>query len=304
MTILSSLSGTRAALSPHRSPAKWLAGCAATAVLLLAPGTSFAQVYVHGLRDVPNGTATNSSSFGVFDLSTNTYQNIGATTVRFFDIAFDQNGTLFGIQATGATYLINPDTAATTQLAMAGAALNAAAFRPTDGTLFVVGTALGGNTTQAYNQLYTLNPFTGALNGLGQIGGYESAGDLAFDINNTMYLTTTTGDFIRVNQTNGAATLIGNTGFTNVFGLAYDREAQTMYGITNADGGRQFFTINTATGQGTALSTYSAPFNFGGGSFRNEAGSVAAPEPSALGLLLPVIGLTGCVIRRRKTSTK
>jgi hypothetical protein len=90
-----------------------------------------------------------------------------------------------------------------------------------------------------------------------------------------------------VSPTTGAGSLVGNIGFAQVFGLAYT--SGTLYGFN--DIGNNVIRIDTATGAGTSVATYSG-FEILG------ATSVAVPEPRGLGMLAGLVALVVSVRRR------
>jgi hypothetical protein len=219
--------------------------------------------------------------------------NLGTT---MYDIA-EYGGKLYGINSAenSALYSINAGTAAVTDIGSTGQSFNAMTFGPT-GILY----AAGVGTTD----LYTINLSTGAAT---KVAGettqpaYNSAGDLQF-IGNTLYMTEqTTGNSVlyTINLTTGAQTKVGttNTGFDNVYGLAYSYGV--LYGFTDNDGSSEVIALNTTTGVGTAVAGY-------GGTTRTGFGfdgttSESAPEPSTLGVMaLGLAGLAGTAYRRRK----
>lgn len=79
----------------------------------------------------------------------------------------------------------------------------------------------------------------------------SSSGDLAFDSNDVLYGTLNSGGGVvlaRINRTNGAATVIGPTGFPTVYGIAFC--CCRLYGTTAAG---ELLDINVATGKGTVI---------------------------------------------------
>jgi hypothetical protein len=103
-------------------------------------------------------------------------------------------------------------------------------------------------------QLLQIDPVTGSASVVGSLGGFASSGDLAFDSNDRLYgaLTDNAGTVVlaTIDQTTGAATLVGNIGFGTCYGLAF--HCCRLYGVT---GGGEVLNINCATGAGTVIGT-------------------------------------------------
>ena len=89
---------------------------------------------------------------------------------------------------------------------------------------------------------------SGAVNGLEFVGSTLYGTFIPFGVANRQNLVT-------VDQTTGALTFIGPTGFTNIGGLAFDARSRTMYGVARSD----LITIDLATGEGTLV----GPTGFG-----------------------------------------
>jgi outer membrane protein assembly factor BamB len=85
-----------------------------------------------------------------------------------------------------------------------------------DGTIYA-GTTAG--------QLIRINPVTGAGTLVGNFGGgLTSSGDLAFDSNDVLFGALNSGGTVvlaRIDRNTGAATSIGPTGMSTVYGLAF-----------------------------------------------------------------------------------
>ncbi len=56
-----------------------------------------------------------------------------------------------------------------------------------------------------------------------------------------------------LNLATGAATLIGNTGIPDLFGLAYDPDTSTLFGTTYSEGKVGLYSINMSTGAATFI---------------------------------------------------
>jgi len=239
--------------------------------------------------------AGDNSNLYTIDPTTGATTFVGAMGVVMTDIAL-RNGAMYGVSfpASGpdSLYSINPNTGAATLVGGTGVFLNALEFGA-DGTLYGAGGAPGcGPPPHATtcNSFYKLDVGTGLATLIGT-GTYDSAGDLAF-VGSPLYLTSvlnaSTDQLFTVNPTTGAGSLVGNIGFAQVFGLAY--ASGTLYGFN--DVGNNVIRINTATGAGTSVATYSG-FEILG------ATSVVVPEPRGLGALAGLVALVGVLVRRR-----
>jgi hypothetical protein len=184
---------------------------------------------------------------------------IGNMPVVMADIAFASSGSLYGISfgGTSALYSINPMTAAATRIGInTGVFVNALTFA-SNGTLYGAGNS----------RIYTIDVSTGLATqiGLGNtLGTFTSAGDLAFDNAQNLYLTATPSAgtnsvLLQIDRANGIGTQVGitNTGFQQVYGL--DWATGTMYGFTNVT--REVISVNLSSGVGTHVANLSASLN-------------------------------------------
>jgi hypothetical protein len=214
--------------------------------------------------------------------------------INMYDIA-DFGGKLYGIDSQSELYSINTTTAQVTAIGQTGQQFNALTFSST-GVLYAAGI---GETT-----LYTINLGSGHATAVpgGNGSAYNSAGDLAF-FGDTLYLTTQNGGnsiLDTVNIATGALTVVGNTGFTNVFGLV--ASGGVLYGFTDNDGSSKVLSIKTSSGAGQGGGTVVASYGGTGGNGFGFDGTATdtAPEPGTLGVMgLGLVGL-GAFARRRR----
>ncbi len=112
--------------------------------------------------------------------------------------------------------------------------------------------------------LQTIDLSTNTFTNVGSLGVGFSFGDLAYDSSTgTMYMVdgwggTFNSQFVSslysVNLNTGAATLIGSTGETGMFGLTYNPSNGKLYG-SRSSSGDGLFEINKATGAASFLSS-------------------------------------------------
>jgi hypothetical protein len=187
--------------------------------------------------------------------------------------------TLLGNMGTGVDQIANSTSLLTNMYATDGDLyeINQTTAAATDiGPVGVNVTSLGMDTSGdiygATTSLYSLNPTTGAGAFVGNLNLPDQVDpntnnvyadtiseDLSFGVDGRLYLTAhihdeTAGDqFFSVNTSTGAATKIGDTGFTDVVGLALGQD-NVMYGVTTSG---NVISINTSTGVGTLATTIS-----------------------------------------------
>ncbi|MCG8492183.1 MAG: VPLPA-CTERM sorting domain-containing protein [Sneathiellales bacterium] len=234
---------------------------------------------------------TNNNVLNFVDTDTvSTTGSVAVTGIRgaLTDVAYDQNGNLYGISFSG-LYSININTGAATHVGNFGSTsgMNALTFDS-------AGNAYGASNSNS--NLYSVNVATGAATSLGAIGGgfSRSAGDLAF-ANGTLYGTDNgpSDGFFSIDTAPVSGTFIGSTGLSNAYGLAF--ADNTMFGFSGSDTG--LYSIDITTGLAMSLGMIDG-FTGGRGVYGASAFVVTAiPLPAAF----PMFGaaLAGLALMRR-----
>lgn len=117
-----------------------------------------------------------------------------------------------------------------------------------------------GNTST----LWSIDPITGDAAAVGSLGIDASFIGMAYDVvSDTLYLTSTTNSVTGlyvVNQSTGAASLVGATGVLNITGLAFDPVGGVLYGGSGATDA--LYTVDQNTGVATEVGGFGV--NVGG----------------------------------------
>jgi hypothetical protein len=168
------------------------------------------------------------------------------------DLAIDKTGQMIGVSFTR-VYRVDPTTAATTLLSNSlSGTFNGLSFVPAS-QIGSTGDDVLVGTRASDGSVFRIDPATGSATTIGNMGSYQSSGDLvAVDGFGTMQTVTGgSGDRLaRLAETTFAATPIGNgTGIGQIWGVAFWKSK--IYGFTN---GGQFVMIDPATGQATMVS--------------------------------------------------
>jgi hypothetical protein len=204
---------------------------ALSALAAPALGQNVTELYVHDAQ----------GRLAIVDVDSGQVTLIGDMGVEMTDIAFAQDGRLFGVDFE-TLYEIDPRTAATTTIGSHDVPGGNALVFAADGTLY----AMGGTSTQ----LYEVDPASGASTALGDVGGF-SAGDLAF-YGGELFLATAGHVLVQIDlgpPATGAD--VGAFGFFDVYGLATS-DGGVLYGVAGDD----IFSVDPATGAGTLTSSY------------------------------------------------
>lgn len=222
----------------------------------------------------------NAGNLYTVDVNSGVATYVANTGIALSDIAFDRNGTLYGIDYSS-LYRVNSVTGQTTLVGSIGSDSLTGLVFDQDNVLWAAGSSL-----------WRVNTGTGQATEAVYLAGYSSAGDLAFDAQGKLFVTTSTGVLIEVNP--GTATVSPKLSIpTDVYGFARADDG-TLYGITSYN---ELLRIDPEAGQVTYLRNLAGDFlaMTYGSSFTTEA----LPEPGTLTLL--VLGAM-TVVRRNSRS--
>jgi hypothetical protein len=168
------------------------------------------------------------------------------------DIAIDKTGLMIGVSF-DKVYRVDPATAHTTLLsASLDGTFNGLSFVPAE-MLGQTGDDVLVGTRGSDGVVMRIDAMSGAATQVGNMGAFQSSGDLVsvagFGTVQTV-LGTSNDQLARLAMQTFAATPIGDTGYGEIWGLAYWKNK--VYGFTN---GGQFVLIDPATGHATLVST-------------------------------------------------
>jgi PEP-CTERM motif-containing protein len=235
-----------------------------------------------------------TSDLYTINQSTGAISLVGNTAVNFGDLT-STNSELLGVDLTNnALWTINPLTAAAShEVLISGSEgdITSIAWDP-------VTHALYGNTTTGFggaDQLYAINPTTGAATLVGDIG---SANIYALGFSQTGALlgeSDATGELLSISTATGAGTDIGPTGLSASYDLASRPGDGVVFGLGSATYG--LYTFNTATGSASLVGPYGEDVNLAGLAFLPAGG--AAPEPATWVMMVAGFGGLGFVAYRR-----
>lgn len=163
------------------------------------------------------------------------------------DIAVDKDGNMTGISQFS-VYSVNVSTGECTTLsAFSGNGFNGLTYISADQTANGTEILVGADTS---GDLFEIDPSNGSSTKIGSYGGgWGSSGDLV-SVEGATYATVTNGNgydrLAKIDISTGAATIIGATNATAIYGLGYWKS--TVFGFTDQEG---MITIDVKTGQAT-----------------------------------------------------
>jgi hypothetical protein len=171
------------------------------------------------------------------------------------DLAVDSTGTMIGISFTQ-VYRVNSDVASATRIGTETLqqAFNGLSFVPSQLAIGIPGPDVLVASRNTDGQIFQINPSTGAVSPLGNMGAFTSSGDIVaiygFGMVATVLGPPPGGDLlVRLAPKTFAATPIGTgTGFTGLWGIGYWRNK--LYGFGNNG---SFVEISPSTGIATEI---------------------------------------------------
>lgn len=240
--------------------------------------------------------ATNNGSFAEYNTTTGAYTLLGTNATVLWGMGYTSSGVLCANDSSG-----SPNTGLYT-VSVTNGALTAVGdlTGSTTGSGTLTAPNVGG--TLFYfdhsNQLFTINPTTGAATTIGPLGfTVSTAFDLDFAPNGDLYATSG-GSFYEINPSTGAGTLLGNSGAQLQALVAADGG---LYGFSGAS----MYSIKLTNGQLTFVRDTPAALGFFDDGTPVRAAATSTPEPAAALSLLCGLTLVGCsrpLIRRTANS--
>jgi hypothetical protein len=281
-----------------------------TLVLFAAPASAGILVYV-----------VNGEQFGSVDLGTGAFNPIGPGTPQGADgLVPGPNGSLFTLTFSGDLDSINPATGVLSRIGATGLADCSTLTSPCGPTSSDAIAALGGTiyATDFNNDLYTVNPLTGAATLIGATGipavtfipdatipggdTFDGFDESLFSAGGNLYATFDTiniepnpftvtpiisPDLYEINPLTGHATLIGPTTLT--LGAAVNVDG-TIYAFENMNS--QVLALDVANGGTSFVSNFDPAAGI-------IDGAAQTPEPASI-MLVGIGVATAAIVRRRR----
>jgi len=182
----------------------------------------------------------------------------GYTGEQMTDIALDEDGHMVGVSFYH-VFAVDKDTAQCTHLApLSGSGFNGLSWVEGVGIDPGVPALVGVDQAGSY---VVIDPDTGLSTTVGAYGGgFGSSGDLVFVRGAGAFATADNFSYssdvlVQIDPGSGVATVIGETGFQDIWGLAY--WGGQVFGFTDSG---QFLLIDIDTGQGSLVESTSHRF--------------------------------------------
>jgi Bacterial pre-peptidase C-terminal domain len=183
--------------------------------------------------------STSASEIGTIDPTTGVFSPLSSASAAYNDLASAPSGELFGASASS-LYRIDRTTGTSAQIGNFGTSVNMDSLTFAVDSLYAAGSS----------GFYRINSATGSASLIANIPGFDSSGDLIYDGASGRFLATSKNsaakDSLYSIALDGSATLVGDVGFSNVWGLALENDV--LYGYTS---NRLQVIIDRTTGKGT-----------------------------------------------------
>jgi hypothetical protein len=189
-------------------------------------GIIYGLVAYSGSGDIIRVNAESGDSYLLF--------NVNIPSIA--DIAFDTLGTLYGISVNGELFTIDLTNGNTTFIVDAAGSYSGITFHPQTNELWATSRSFLLPNKDA---IFKDNLTTGDTTIVGHTGLNQLTNDIVFDENLNLYgiigTSSVLNDFIRIDTSTGAGTVIGSVGMKHILGLAYIKLSPTSAGDNNND---------------------------------------------------------------------
>jgi hypothetical protein len=272
---------------------RFLLGGGALALAVSLSINANAQLIAYGVSDAQNSLITFNPASPSTILTAHAISGLQANEqIRGIDFV---GNTLYGLGSQSHLYTLNPATGAATQVGSGqfSPILNGLDFGfNASGSTFYVASDLSQNLSISTAGVATAGP--------NYVSGANSIDGMAFDHSSGIFYGISTGsshNWLQLNPTTGAVTVIGNTGVNYNDRLALDVSPfnNVAYLSATVNSQANLYTVNKATGALTLVGTVGPAGQFTSG----LDALVVVPEPSSVALFAVGGLLLGLLIRRK-----